>query len=897
MKAEDLLISTKFAPPRIGPRHVLRRNLLDQLQRSERSNLVLVTGAPGFGKTILLAQWRQALLKSGADVAWLSLSGEDKQPSNFCSYLLAALHRLGVPVETDMLLEGDGTISMDAAVAVAVNGASAVAKDLYLIVDDYHYIDDPWAHRLMQKLLDHCPGNLHIAIASRASPPLNVSRLRVSGQLSELGFGELPFDLQESQAFFEQNLPGVKLSIDELQLIHDLTGGWPASLQLLAIVLKTRPKTRAMLRDLRWKLSDLQTYLAEDVVANLPEELVTFIEQISICRRFNVELAVAVTDNANAAALVQRIEEENLFIYRVESEDRLPWYRFHPLFGEFLAARVARLGEEAVQDLHARASRWFSDHGFLIEAVRHATHGGDLEFALEAIEKAGPESWDLGFVGPLLNLLERLPQEVLLAKPRLFLVGCLTVAMTAQPAKAERWIARIPESGALRDPQASAEVAVAVATLAWRRDDTSRVLDLLEPLGSVRHENRFFHYIHAAALVAAYGAAGRYADAHKVLDEALATADSQNSNLVASIEQARASTLLIEGKVTAAANLGADILARSEAAQGRHSVNANLCAAILGDAYYELDRIDDAREVIANRPRILEWAPPEVMVRAAVCRARLDFLQESADAALAFLTSYATHYQSLGLDRPQAYMLAEQVKILLDTGRRKRANELILQLREFAVRHRNTTGFLAEIPAIVESARARAFLAESRTEDALSSLQIVRDFAEKFGRRRMLVRTDLQSSMILARTKRGQEAVEFASRAIRSGFRLGLVRTFLDERNAVATLQGLSPALDERLDEAEIAYLKDLHGRCADSRPRLRKADHASTDDEHINLTPREAEILALICHAMPNKRIALALDITLETVKWNVKNILAKLGVSNRYDAITRARESGLVK
>ena len=123
------------------------------------------------------------------------------------------------------------------------------------------------------------PGNLHIAIASRGSPPLNVSRLRVSGQLSELGFGELPFDLQETQAFFEQNLVGTKLRIDEIQLIHDLTGGWPASLQLLAIVLKTRPKTRASLRDLRWKMSDLQTYLAEDVVAHLPVELNAFLEQ------------------------------------------------------------------------------------------------------------------------------------------------------------------------------------------------------------------------------------------------------------------------------------------------------------------------------------------------------------------------------------------------------------------------------------------------------------------------------------------------------------------------------------------------------------------------------------------------------------------------------------------
>ena len=43
--------------------------------------------------------------------------------------------------------------------------------------------------------------------------------------------------------------------------------------------------------------------------------------------------------------------------------------------------------------------------------------------------------------------------------------------------------------------------------------------------------------------------------------------------------------------------------------------------------------------------------------------------------------------------------------------------------------------------------------------------------------------------------------------------------------------------------------------------------------------------------------RRALALSLTLETVKWNVKNILAKLGVSSRYDAMTWARKKGLIE
>ncbi|MCY1303719.1 Transcriptional regulatory protein LiaR [compost metagenome] len=61
-------------------------------------------------------------------------------------------------------------------------------------------------------------------------------------------------------------------------------------------------------------------------------------------------------------------------------------------------------------------------------------------------------------------------------------------------------------------------------------------------------------------------------------------------------------------------------------------------------------------------------------------------------------------------------------------------------------------------------------------------------------------------------------------------------------------------------------------------------------------LTPREIAILQLISEAMTNKRIALTLNISLETVKWNLKNIYIKLGVSSRYDAMSWARKHGLI-
>lgn len=61
-------------------------------------------------------------------------------------------------------------------------------------------------------------------------------------------------------------------------------------------------------------------------------------------------------------------------------------------------------------------------------------------------------------------------------------------------------------------------------------------------------------------------------------------------------------------------------------------------------------------------------------------------------------------------------------------------------------------------------------------------------------------------------------------------------------------------------------------------------------------LTQRELEILRLIGNELTNPAIAETLTIAITTVRTHVRNILRKLGVSNRYEAVDRARELGLL-
>jgi DNA-binding NarL/FixJ family response regulator len=61
-------------------------------------------------------------------------------------------------------------------------------------------------------------------------------------------------------------------------------------------------------------------------------------------------------------------------------------------------------------------------------------------------------------------------------------------------------------------------------------------------------------------------------------------------------------------------------------------------------------------------------------------------------------------------------------------------------------------------------------------------------------------------------------------------------------------------------------------------------------------LTPRESEVLELLAQGKPNKEIAAELVISERTVKFHISSILAKLGATNRTEAVTLALQQGLV-
>lgn len=71
---------------------------------------------------------------------------------------------------------------------------------------------------------------------------------------------------------------------------------------------------------------------------------------------------------------------------------------------------------------------------------------------------------------------------------------------------------------------------------------------------------------------------------------------------------------------------------------------------------------------------------------------------------------------------------------------------------------------------------------------------------------------------------------------------------------------------------------------------------HEPQESPAVHLTPRQREVLSLLCEGLPNKLICRQLNIAAGTVKVHIGVILRELGVKSRLQAVVAANRCGLL-
>jgi len=344
------IVPAKLRRPRLRATLVTRPRLHRKLLEGRRRGLTLVTGPAGSGKSTLLAQWAA---DDTRPFAWLSLDADDRDPARLWPHLVGAVRTVDPRVgaaSSDLV----GARSVDELV-VALAAELEELRPFVLVVDGWQALGcGPSAESLLA-LVQQAPDTVQIVVASRSLPRTALERMRVAGELAEVGADDLRLT-EEETAELARALE-MLLTSRGLADLDERAEGWVAGVQLL-------------LRDPHGSgLRDVLAFLRSSVLDELPMETQRFLRRTSILDRLTGPLCDEVAQTTGSNGLLAELDDAGLFLVEVDGTHE---YRYNRLFADALALELELLEPELAEPLHERASRWFEADGDASGAVAHA---------------------------------------------------------------------------------------------------------------------------------------------------------------------------------------------------------------------------------------------------------------------------------------------------------------------------------------------------------------------------------------------------------------------------------------------------------------------------------------------------------------------------------------------
>lgn len=913
--SSPLLASKLYIPP---PRAALvaRPRLLARLGQGLELPLTLISAPAGSGKTTLLSEWRASPEGAGYPLAWLALDEEDNDPRRFLTYLAAALEPLkpGLAGPAFSLLQSARPPQPETFLAGLIQDLEEVRDSFALVLDDYHQISTPAVHEALDFLLEHHPQAMHLVLLTRSDPPLPLARLRARNQLAEIRSADLRFTREEAGRFF-QEVMGLALSPSGVEALEQRTEGWAAGLQLAGLALQgprsghesgprsghgSGPRSgqegedpAAWIESFSGSHRYIADYLSAEVLNRQPENLRSFLLQTSILDRMTAGLCDHLTGRSDSQAVLQEIEEANLFVLPLD-EERL-WFRYHPLFAELLRSQLRQLAPEQLPVLHSRAAEWLEQHGYVSSAIRHALEGGDLECAAGWVERHALSRLERGDAVTVMNWIEAVA-PLIAERPWLGIYQSLGLIIKGETGliedrlqTAESWIAARPNEPEAEEMQAY--IAAIRALLAERSKTPQRAISLArQALDRLPERQPLMRSLVTFVLGDACWSTGDLSEAMRAFRQVGRMEGVEGGYLPVLLAQSSVGMLLVElGSLHQAEDTFHSVLKMTTQPNGRLLPAAAVACLGLGGLAYEWNELETcdrfARQALEFGQRL---GNPDTLANTYLLQARLRQALGDTEQALDLLRQAETLAQGPGVTPWSGLRIdAFRVQIRLAAGQVETA---MGWARERAIDPGDQIYYPSQAAYL---ALARILAARQQGDLALPLLKRLQERYETLGLRGRLIELLLVRAVLLHAQGDTAGALANLGLALDTGEPEGYLRTFLDEGEAVALL--LRHAASRGIHPRYVARLLAAFNQAALSVPG--RPPESETGQPLLEpLSPRELEVLRLLERGLSNQDIAAEMVVALGTVKAHTASLYRKLGVIRRTQAVARARELGLL-
>ena len=887
------VLNTKLSIPPLRSRLVERSRLFQKLNQGFECGFILISAPAGYGKSTLLSAWL-----SQADFAstWLSLDEIDNDPSRFLVYLAAALQVIDPCIEDafDHKLSLHSPSEVETFLTPLINHLAQIKHPFCLVFDDYHLIQDQVVHQVVSFLLERRPAPFHLVIASRADPPLPLSRLRARSGMLELRQADLCFTPQEASSFLTQTM-GVEISPEDAARITARTEGWIAGLQMAALSMQTTEDISGFITTLTGSHHYIFDYLLEEILERQTPEIRRFLLYTASLDQFSAPLCDALLKEdkesypiRSSSAILDELERANLFILPLDHERR--WYRYHSLFAEILRDYLRRENAGQILILNARASVWFEEQGLISDAIHHAMAANEWERAILLISSNVFALLEQNELSAVARQLDSVNSEKSRARPWLWIGRAWLAAYTGQLSSVES-ILNLAESeinsfSSQEDQQTlrghSAAIRAYTAWIGGKRDIAVRAAR--EALECLAITDSLLRCQSATVLGLSLEDMDERSQA---LEQALLYARASSvSHITFFTHGCWAYNLVLRGRLheAHAACLEAMRLAQSGSA---HDPLPTLCyiyatlSLILCEWNDLTSAVEYARRAVALARR---WEQADA----------LHFAYTNLGNALFAQGNVAEAFDILNQAQQLAHRTStwfEEITIAQEVDWRLAQDNLEAALQRLSPAQENIQELSQTYTSpLLRLSSGQVFVAQKQYTKALAVISPLIDQLEN--RKVVYILVSALAWQSAAYNELGQETQALASlkRALMLAAPEGYIRSFLLAGGVLIPV--LHKARAAKIAPDYVHKLLAVIERV--SKPPPARAGAASDLVEP--LSEREMDVLKLLAQGCSDKKIAETLVIARETVHKHLKNIYGKLGVHSRTEAIVSAREFGLL-
>lgn len=874
---------------------------------NQRKALAAISAPPGYGKSTLLSQWREEFAAHDYRVVTLTASAADRNGDKVVVDLADAVGRHELSTNDSLLNSygAEGKVALVKALMAEFEAEGPAA----LMIDDIHEMaDDDSAQSVLRLLVDHQPDDLVIVLSSRTHPPAAVSRALLEGRLHHVTERQLAFTEEEAAELLRQH--GIEPRQRLVERLHEHTQGWPAVVRLFALSLsEDEARQDAFVRELGANPRALTDYLNESLFAHLPHHIYDFLLQLSVLPGFTVPLAVAVTGRTDAAEILDDLERRALPISRSGGADAE--YVLHPLVREYLADRLKRGDGEELQRSRDRARDWLVAQGRVDTAIEVCLNAGDINGAATLInEHARMMVQQYGRHTTYLYWINKLPREALTRFPEIQLKAAWSLNFCRRHEEAEAMRRdleqQLREAGAADGgPPAYYEQALELqrCVQAGLRDQALTSTSRTEKWLARWPEGDPFDRAAAHAVLAFSNKA--LGDFERGLAHAR-RAQELGRQCRAPYICTWANMLVIanltkQGHYRQALHECEEYIEQLTPELGERACAVMMLHAMRAGLLYEFNRLAEVGSALdRGLTALIEQASADPMIMAYVTLARVQRVQGDYLDALETLAEGEVLGRANGLPRLAIALGAERVVLLLRQGELAQAERLWEEIRDAPADNASADNFERALADKAGRLRARMALVRGDYRDVESQVAASLERARDTGQKRKQTEISLLQAVARYRDNRLDDALSALREAVNVAMPEAYVRTFVEEGEPVKAL--LQAYIDR--DQAELgpstrAYVGQLIDAMDAAETPTDSDDTVPAGSESMvePLTSRELQILSKLPPGPSNRQLSDALFITEGTLKWHLRNIYGKLGVTNRLAAVDKARELGLVE